>query len=223
VLFIHGLESGPGGHKVRALRSAGFEVIAEQMPCTKKHVQQDPVAWVLAASAAVLVAGCFVVAGWIVAGGVALALLAARPVFTAVMARRIFRRSYQVQLQALAAHDIDIVVGSSFGGAVAVELLHRHDWSGPTLLLCPAHELLARRAKISSPPSLATLNDDVAAHVVVVHGANDSVVPLMHSRVLVAQSPSQLLVVDDDHRLSVTATPENLRTWVTRALAGTHS
>jgi len=37
-------------------------------------------------------------------------------------------------------HDPDVVVGSSWGGAVALACIQTGVWYGPTLLLAPAHQ-----------------------------------------------------------------------------------
>ncbi len=93
----------------------------------------------------------------------------------------------------IAAFRPDVLVGSSFGGAVAVELLHRGAWTGPTLLLAQA--AVHRGARTTLP------NDRV---VWVVHGTGDEVVDINDSRRL-AQTGSPKLVrlieVDDDHSL----------------------
>lgn len=88
----------------------------------------------------------------------------------------------------------ELLVGSSFGGAVAVALLQRGLWSGPTLLLAPAV------AELGLP---LRLPDD--ALVWIVHGIHDDVVPIASSLVLARSgSPARvrLVEVDDDHRLS---------------------
>lgn len=74
-----------------------------------------------------------------------------------------------------------------------------------------------------TPPvaSLATLPTDLAKQVVVVHGRHDEIVPVTHSQALVANAASTLILVDDDHRLSATATGENLASWIVRA-TGAH-
>lgn len=90
----------------------------------------------------------------------------------------------------------DVVVGSSFGGAVAVALLQRGQWAGPTLLLAPAV------AELGVP---LRLPDDLP--VWIVHGTGDDVVPVVSSLTL-ARSGTPALVrfleVNDDHRLSRT-------------------
>jgi pimeloyl-ACP methyl ester carboxylesterase len=216
-LFIHGLESGPNGRKARYLAEAGFHVVSEQMPCGRSRIALDPVvvgAGAGAAAASIAVARRYGIVGiGLVLGGA----LVVRPHIAARVMRRVVRRSTEVQLRALGQHRIDIVVGSSFGGAIAVDLLLRRQWQGPTVLLCPAHTLHAAKTRAAIPPPLASLPPSVSAHVVVVHGRHDDVVPIADSRALVAGSRARLLEVDDDHRLTATATPDQLRQWIAAA------
>lgn len=217
VLFVHGLESGPQGRKARYLASAGFNVVSELMPCGRAELPRDPVVLGAAASAVAAIAVSGKAAGWF---GFALATSlvgAAAPVAISRIMRRVFRRSVDVQLRALAAHPIDVVVGSSFGGAVALELLQRGAWAGPTVLLCPAQNLIARRGWRPAPPSLASLPASLAAQVVVVHGRGDQIVPVAHSQELVAGSSARLVLIDDDHRLSASSSPEQLAAWIAMA------
>jgi hypothetical protein len=86
-----------------------------------------------------------------------------------------------------------VLVGSSFGGAVAVALLGDGSFRGPTLLLAPAqrHFGVAERLPAGVP-------------VIVAHGLHDDVVDIAGSRGLVASSTpewARLVEVDDDHRL----------------------
>lgn len=187
VLYVHGLESGPQGRKVVNLEQAGFDVVAYGMPCGRRAVRRDPTAWPLLALAAV-----------------------GHP---RRITQRIVGRSLQLQREALATERVDVVVGSSFGGAITTRLLLEGSWTGPTVLLCPAGGLVAERTRTASP-SLAALPEDVAARVLVVHGRQDEVVPFAHSEALVAGSAARLRAVDDDHRLQTTATPRGLASWV---------
>ena len=47
--------------------------------------------------------------------------------------------SVAVQSKAIQSFSPEVIVGSSWGGAVAVELIRRGIWRGPTLLLAPAY------------------------------------------------------------------------------------
>ena len=98
------------------------------------------------------------------------------------------------QAAALAAHPPDVLVGSSFGGAIAVALLGQGVWRGPTVLLAPA---AARLDVLNRLP--------VGVAVTVVHGVDDDVIPLADSRALAATgTPAlvRLVEVVDDHRLT---------------------
>ncbi len=66
-------------------------------------------------------------------------------------------------------------------------------------------------------PGFAGVPDDRIANVLVVHGTKDETVPLEHSRRLVAGTRARLITVDDDHRLTRSATAENLASWVALA------
>lgn len=104
----------------------------------------------------------------------------------------------------------DVLVGSSFGGAVAVTLLSRGLWRGPTLLLA--------QAALRLDPD-ARLPDD--AIVWLVHGTRDDIVDPEDSRRLAATgSPERvrLIEVDDDHSLHGSVAAGSLEAWV-RALA----
>lgn len=214
VLFIHGLESGPHGRKVRHLTRAGFTVVSKLMPCGRAQFVRDPFVVGAAVSVAAAVAASSKAAGFLGFMLTVSLIGAAAPWAVSRLTRRVLRRSVELQTGALATHGIDVVVGSSFGGAVALELLMRGAWSGPTLLLCPAHQLVARRAWHPVPPSLASLSAAVSSQVVVVHGRADQTVPVTHSEALVAGSHARLVLIDDDHRLSASSSSEQLADWV---------
>jgi predicted esterase len=107
-----------------------------------------------------------------------------------------FDASVAVQADALAAFQPDVLVGSSFGGAVAVELLRRGLWHGATLLLAQA--ALRRDPRVELPREVP---------VWLVHGLRDEQIDIEDSRRLAATgSPERvmLLEVDDDHSLHET-------------------
>ena len=104
----------------------------------------------------------------------------------------------------------DVLAGSSFGGAVAVALLQRGHWSGPTLLLAQAALFYGLPAKL--PPGVP---------VWIAHGSGDDVVPPEHSRRLAAAGDPELvrlIEVDDDHSLHASVEDGSLVDWV-RGLA----
>jgi pimeloyl-ACP methyl ester carboxylesterase len=85
-----------------------------------------------------------------------------------------------VQADALAAFRPDVLVGSSFGAAVAVELLQRGLWRGATLLLAQA--ALRRGARAELPPGVP---------VWLVHGLRDQLIDIEDSRRAAWQPPAR--------------------------------
>jgi alpha-beta hydrolase superfamily lysophospholipase len=95
-------------------------------------------------------------------------------------------------------HQPDVVVGSSRGGAVALNI---DSGTARLVLLCPAWKKWGT-AKVARPGT------------VILHAEADDVVPIAHSRELLESSglpESALLVVGTDHRL---ADPEPLAALV---------
>jgi pimeloyl-ACP methyl ester carboxylesterase len=113
-----------------------------------------------------------------------------------------FEACVTLQAEALRRFGPDVLVGSSFGGGVAVALLQRGLWRGPTLLLAQA----ALRQGLPA---------ELPEHVPVwlVHATDDDIVPVEDSRRL-AQSGSpelvRLLEMEDDHPLHAFTTSGRL-------------
>ena len=142
--------------------------------------------------------------------------LAARfEALTPAMDTRDLEGSIATQAAALAAFRPDVLVGSSYGGAVAVALLARGAWRGPTVLLAPA----AARLGIHDP-----LPGDVT--VTVAHGVDDDIVPPAHSRALVeGTSPARVRLVEvaDGHRLQSLVDTGALAALVEETYARSHA
>lgn len=112
---------------------------------------------------------------------------------TPAMNTKDFPSCIAVQEAEIAAFQPDVLIGSSFGGAVAVELLHRGSWTGPTLLLAQAAFRIGTRTSLPE-----------GSVVWIVHGTNDEVVDIDDSRQLArtgTQKLVRLIEVDDDHSL----------------------
>jgi len=117
--------------------------------------------------------------------------------FTALtpsMDTRDFARCVDVHARALETFRPDVLVGSSFGGAVAVALLMRGAYRGPTLLLA--------QAALRYVPSAAFPE---GVPVVLVHGRQDDVIPFADSEALARTGTPELVTLlpqDDDHALT---------------------
>jgi hypothetical protein len=122
-----------------------------------------------------------------------------------------FPGALATQREAIASFRPDLVVGSSFGGALAVALLEQGDWRGPTVLLAPA----AAKVGLSN-----RLPEGVA--VTIVHGVRDAIIPVEDSKALAATGTPALvryLEVDDEHRLQSLVDSGQLAELVRETLA----
>ncbi len=117
-----------------------------------------------------------------------------------------FDACVEVHAELLRGFEPDVLIGSSFGGAVAVALLQRGLWRGPTLLLAQAalrHGLPAQLPE--------------GVRVWIVHGRRDDLIDIEDSRTLArAGTPDlvRLIEVDDDHPLHATVQSGELATLV---------
>lgn len=117
-----------------------------------------------------------------------------------------FESCVEVQSEALTSFRPDLLVGSSFGGSVAVELLRRERWRGPTLLLAQAARRRDPEARLPA-----------GVPVWIVHGLRDSLIDVEDSRALARTgSPDlvRLIEVDDDHPLHDSVASGALLGWV---------
>ena len=117
-----------------------------------------------------------------------------------------FAASMAVQAAALREFDPHVLIGSSYGGAIAVALLQRGDWRGPTLLLAQA---ALRRGQPAWLPEAVT--------VWLVHGTRDEIIDVEDSRVLARSGTPgrvRLFEVDDVHALHTTVEDGRLVAWV---------
>ncbi len=134
--------------------------------------------------------------------------------FTALtpeMDARDFEASVAVQSEALRVFAPQVLVGSSYGGAIAVALLQRGLWRGPTLLLAQA---ALRRGQPAELPA--------GVVVWLVHGQRDTVIDVADSRALARSGDPKrvhLIEVDDEHALHATVEDGRLVGWV-EALGG---
>ncbi len=87
--------------------------------------------------------------------------------------------------------DTELVIGSSFGGAVLLRLICEGHWRGPSLFLAGAGVKLTRHTSLPT-----------GHRALFIHGRHDDVVPLDDSRVLARSCGAPLWVVEDTHRLA---------------------
>ena len=211
ILFVHGLESRANGSKTILLREQGFDVRAHDMhmgvlqlsrtnSVARMALRLPEVQVVLGALTATL-GLTRSKEGVLLASAMGAIWYASRKdvVFGQALANS-FAACVEIQRAALLQEEPDIVVGSSWGGAVVVELMRRGDWNGPTILLAPAvHRVCTRTRQGDSREIARQLR---GKRIVIFHDPTDDVVPFADSEVLAAEGQLELRAVDGGgHRL----------------------
>ncbi|RUS32880.1 hypothetical protein BC938DRAFT_473941, partial [Jimgerdemannia flammicorona] len=100
------------------------------------------------------------------------------------------------QENAIATFKPDCVIGSSYGGNIAITMLHRGTWRGPTILLAAAF------VKNGLDDPEIWLPKDVP--ITLIHGTRDNVVDIRGSRLLATKGTLglvRLIEVNDVHKL----------------------
>eukprot|EP00759_Apiculatamorpha_spiralis_P013232 PhF_6_TR19962/c0_g1_i1/m.29098 len=207
VLFLPGLESGPRGIKARFLKkhftseSVDFEVSLwkpRRNGILRNYLTNAMTLGLAGSAAAVGV----VFGSWVpvLGGGALLALLLngtlTKKVLGGIVEDNILRASLLID-----SHKPDVVVASSWGGAIAGYLIERELWLGPTVLLAPAYSRLRRKIEGEAiPPNMPT-----PAHVQLYHAPRDDTINFSDSEALMATwgpPRCELVSVDDTHRLN---------------------
>ncbi len=193
VFFIHGLESGPEGGKVQMMREAGFEVRSVDMKMsafrvTKKNSvirnvfrTQGFAFWVLA-TATFGVISYFRDLSW----QYILILFMGGNIIVYFFIKNLLAEAWQKSIESCLALQIepikkfvpDVIVGSSYGGAITCELIRRGLWEGPTILLAPAYLRILRAVRIVEEHEHAQKIRDLSKSqpIVIYHDPADDVV-----------------------------------------------
>lgn len=211
ILFVHGLESRALGSKTILLREQGFDVRAHDM---------DMGVWQLSRKNSVVRMALRLPEVQAVLGGALAiagtkrsprnALMAAAMLGTwgalrknVVMARALsasFAACVDIQKSAVLQENPDIVIGSSWGGAVVVELMRQGIWSGRTILLAPAVQRVCQRTGQGDSREIA--RQLRGRRVIIYHDPTDETVPFVDSEVLANEGEFELRAVDGGgHRL----------------------
>eukprot|EP01128_Nolandella_sp_AFSM9_P000848 TRINITY_DN10975_c0_g1_i1.p1 TRINITY_DN10975_c0_g1~~TRINITY_DN10975_c0_g1_i1.p1 ORF type:complete len:262 (-),score=29.66 TRINITY_DN10975_c0_g1_i1:100-849(-) len=230
VLYVHGLEGGPGGKKCRTLRKdPRFDVTAPDMSGILKRGRsfahpRMKVAFVTALL--FLLVPLFVLyscvyhldqstplsiylAGSSLIQRVQLVTLSCSlSLFAICYAFRwafsgVVEECIAVVSQAIKETSPDVVIGSSFGGGITLWCMQRNLYTGPVLLLAPAQARLTFFTLLDVPRIPSSYHQPVTIY----HSFRDPIVSIYDSTELLQQSNSadndmhHLVVVDDNHAL----------------------
>lgn len=240
VFFIHGLESHPNGSKVRALRAQGFEVIAPDLQMGVLQLSRRNsalrmflrlaevrcVAAGLLASMASAIAVPSTCLAAISLFAFALWFFIRRQILFAAALSRSFDASVQIARSGLESAGADVLVGSSWGGAVAAELICSGAWRGPTLLLAPAIAKVRQWARRGDLDEIRNKmrGFSAAMPIVIFHDPADDTVPHGDSLALARETSIDLRsIAGGGHRLSQLLENGTVATTIKELVTGRHS
>eukprot|EP00658_Telonema_sp_P-2_P054204 TRINITY_DN43134_c0_g1_i1.p1 TRINITY_DN43134_c0_g1~~TRINITY_DN43134_c0_g1_i1.p1 ORF type:complete len:239 (+),score=31.41 TRINITY_DN43134_c0_g1_i1:39-755(+) len=200
VLFMHGLESGPGGTKARSLREQ-FTVACPDMHmslCNPKRCN-SPARFVLGYLAGVV--ACILCFPRFANTVGLFAALGLAPLLRWRL-RVALESCVRIQAAELARSQPDVIVGSSWGGAVALRCLEEGHFAGPVVLLAPAVATTGWW-RWFFPEFSPRIPAAVASRCVVLHGDQDDTVPIDAVERMCAQNYVRFeRVPGGDHRLN---------------------
>ena len=103
-----------------------------------------------------------------------------------------FEESYQIAVQAVQNLHPNLIVGSSFGGAILLRLIHEGVWRGPSVFLAQAGVKYGLDARLPSGIS-----------AILIHAVDDKLVPYSDSQKIVEASEDgvELWPTGGDHKL----------------------
>jgi hypothetical protein len=120
---------------------------------------------------------------------------------TAKHSAKDYEECLNLQQEALSSFKPDVIVGSSFGGGICLDLIGRGHWEGPAVIMCHAFQL----AKPDTPvPQLVP-----GVPYCLVHGTRDAVVPPEHSAALLDQTVIRNAGIDGSKRMARLVQPDD--------------
>ena len=196
ILFFHGLESGCGGRKHRFLEEHYEDVVCVDMHMSLLNLRKR---------------------NGILRNVLVNALFTAPWNLYAWSVQKSLAGCLQCQEEELAKTDASkgVLIGSSWGGAVATLAIAKGLWTGPTILIAPAYKLAVGKSQdpdfsISAIYSAITHRVSTSQRIIIVHGSEDETVPIADSREMAAAIGAEFLEIHGgDHRMRCLMEGEN--------------
>ena len=193
IIFLHGLESGPGARKHRWLQENYDSVVCVDMDMSVANPMKSH------SFARNAIANLLYTMPWNL------------PSLSAERSLEQCLSCQMPEMQAVQNHQ-GVLIGSSWGGAVATLAIARGLWRGPAVLIAPAYFAVTGRFGTFSPENAPTAvyaaiarhlsSPDYVGRVIIVHGTADERIPIDHSRAMAAATGMQLVEIEGaDHSM----------------------
>jgi hypothetical protein len=144
ILYLHGLESKAKGNKYRTL-SKIFEASSIKMPISKNILLKNPnnlkTAFILFSAIVFFIMFTLTIKWFYLLATII--LLFCTYISHASAFDHIYDKCIDLQVKEIIRFKPDLIIGSSFGGFIALELVRRNIWRGPLILLSSAHETMS--------------------------------------------------------------------------------
>lgn len=219
ILFIHGLESGPGGSKDQYLQNHFESVYTPNMQMSLfrlnrsnsvlRNIFRLPLFW---GWFAMFPFGLYVLPQldfWVVFGVLVLfvgaGFLLKKTLFQQALWRSL-EHCILVQKEAITSFQPELILASSWGALVALFCVERGFYGGKVVLIAPPLKLFFER--VGKPKGwedfCQKFSQNQISKMLVIHGDQDEVVPLEDSKLFVQKTGLELRVLAGDHRLNST-------------------
>ena len=118
--------------------------------------------------------------------------------------------SYAIAKSAVTKHKPDVVVGYSWGGGLAMQLMKEGIWSGPTVLVSPLHEVMWHEQSRADPTRWHCKLQH-PEQVLVAHAKGDQFVELEKAQVIYKANGFTVEEIDaSSHKLEVLSVDDRL-------------
>jgi hypothetical protein len=231
VLFIHGLESSATGRKYQAIAKSFQHVRSVDMSAycnLRKHWMSQPYLTVIPFLCTIPAIPLLASASphrWSLVAAASVASLVAIALCVRWGALGVVRKCMELQQREIESFQPDVVVGSSFGGAIAAFLLLEGSFRGPALLLAPAYGIMVRVCRLLGIQHLSrSKQGPSASSVLVVLGTGDKLITAPDTARLAADLAAfglvcRVVTVQDSHSLARMCRPvAGIREWIHTAI-----
>ena len=218
ILYLHGLESKAKGRKCTRL-SKIYETSSIQMTISKSILFYHPAnlkALFIFLSAIFFLAWGFATWKWFYFV-ISPVLFFCFYVSYVSGYEPIIDKCVAQQVKELIRFEPDIIVGSSFGAFIALELIRRKIWKGPVLLLSSAHEIIS---VLTSFKMYDMGNAQFSNRVLSVVGKKDHLALIYSKRNRIQKyfRNFEVLEYDDIHSMTKTFTRSNAKFFIERVM-----
>jgi len=203
ILFIHGLEAGINGEKGKYLRSAFKNCICPDLHVSKfkiylknsflRNLITNPL--FLAITSSFLIISYFIYSKFELFPTIMVGLLSLTVMITLSkknLIRNAVKKSLENNIETaytnILKHEPKVLIGSSWGGSIVLNLIQRGLWNGHTILIAPAYyktnEVVFNNEKEKIKEFRLSESKNFYGKIIIYHSIDDEIIPYEDSEYL---------------------------------------